>query len=350
MPAADRADSHTADLRNALSGVALAPLFPGRDRLALATPTETARLPALVRAQRAAIDDLVERTGGILFRGFDVDESAFADTVAALCKPLPYVYRSTPRTAVGAGVYTATEYPANQSIPVHCENAYQRDWPMRLLFHCDRPATRDGETPLADVARATAALPRDLVERFAARGVMYVRNYRAGVDLPWQTVFQTSDRDAVQRYCDAHDIAWEWLDGDVLRTRQVCPAIVAHPGTGCPLWFNQAHLFHASGLAPAVRDALLALYRPEDLPRHAALGDGSPIDPADLAAVRAAFDAHTMMFPWQRGDVLVLDNMAIAHGRRPFQGPRRVLVAMGAAYSERRPGGFSRRSDSARSS
>src|SRR5262245_46667088 len=95
-------------------GFALAPLFAHTDRLVLATPASSTPLPALVAAQRTALDELVERTGGILFRGFEVDETAFADTVAALCEPLFYVYRSTPRTAVGAGVYTATEYPANQ--------------------------------------------------------------------------------------------------------------------------------------------------------------------------------------------------------------------------------------------
>lgn len=321
----------------AIPGTTTAPLFSQTDRVVLATADARARdLPALAHAERAAIDAAVAATGGVLFRGFALDEHRFAETVAALCRPLPYVYRSTPRTSVGAGVYTATEYPANQTIPLHCENAYQRDWPLRLVLYCDRAATHDGETPLADVARATAALDPRLVQRFRDRRIMYLRNYRPGLDLPWQTVFQTPERAEVERYCAAHDIAWEWLPGDALRTRQVCQAVVEHPRTGQPLWFNQAHLFHVSSLVPALRDALLSVYRPDELPRNAAFGDGAPIDPADLDAVRTVFDAHTMIFPWQRGDVLVLDNMAIAHGRRPFAGPRRVLVAMGDAYSERR--------------
>src|SRR5262245_48982333 len=337
MPAADRIaldTEHAHSDAEHLTGLELAPLFPYSDRLLLATPAgPPAPLAPLVHAHRAALDALVDRTGGILFRGFTVDERGFADAVAALCDPLPYIYRSTPRTELGGGIYTATEYPASQSIPFHCENAYQRDWPMRLWFHCDRPAARDGETPLADVARVTDALDPALVRRFTELGVTYLRNYRPGLDLPWQTVFQTSARAAVEAYCATHDITCEWLDGDALRTRQTCPAVVSHPRTGRPLWFNQAHLFHISSLSPALREALLAVYRPDELPRHAAFGDGAPIDPADLDAIRAAFDAHTMQFPWQRGDVLVIDNMAIAHGRRPFAGPRRILVAMGAAYS-----------------
>lgn len=320
-----------------IPGITAGPLLRESDRLLLAAPEQPGvHLASHVQQHRAAFQALLARAGGVLFRGFGVTEAEFAAVVGALCEPLPYVYRSTPRTEVGARIYTATEYPAGREIPMHCENAYQRDWPLRLFFFCDQTARRGGETPLADVARVTAALDPVLVDRFERKRVMYVRNYRPGLDLPWQTVFQTSERSEVERYCAAHDIAWEWLDGDALRTRQVCDALATHPVTGQRTWFNQAHLFHVSSLPDAVRDAMLAVYAPDELPRHALFGDGSPIDEADLAQIRAAFAAHTVAFPWHTGDVLMLDNMAFAHGRRPFEGERRVLVAMGDACSQAR--------------
>jgi alpha-ketoglutarate-dependent taurine dioxygenase len=306
-------------------------------RLLMTKPArQGVRLPDLVQQHRVALDALLARAGGVLFRGFGVTEAAFAEVVGALCEPLPYVYRSTPRTEVGARIYTATEYPAAREIPMHCENAYQRDWPMRLFFFCDQTARRGGETPLADMDRVTEALDPALVDRFARKRVMYVRNYRPGLDLPWQTVFQTTERGEVERYCDAHGIAWEWLAGDSLRTRQVCDALATHPVTGRLVWFNQAHLFHVSSLPAAVRDAMLTVYAADERPRHAHFGDGSPIDEVDLAGIRDTFAAHSVMFPWQAGDVLILDNMAFAHGRRPFEGERRVLVAMGDAVSRAR--------------
>ncbi|WP_437766166.1 TauD/TfdA family dioxygenase [Sorangium sp. So ce281] len=325
-----------------IPGVLASQLVRESDRLQLVTCDRPGmRLAELARQHKGALEALLARAGGVLFRGFGVTEAEFAEVVGALCEPLPYVYRSTPRTEVGERIYTATEYPAARDIPMHCENAYQRDWPLRLFFFCDRAASRGGETPLADVARVTEALDPALVDRFARKRVMYVRNYRPGLDLPWQTVFQTSERGEVERYCAVHDIAWEWIEGDALRTRQVCDALAAHPVTGCVLWFNQAHLFHVSSLPAAARNAMLSVYAEDELPRHALFGDGSPIDEADLDRIRAAFAAHTVTFPWRTGDVLVLDNMSFAHGRRPFEGDRRVLVAMGDAFSR---AGFVRRS------
>ncbi|MFX5351211.1 hypothetical protein ABTD19_17435, partial [Acinetobacter baumannii] len=96
--------------------------------------------------------------------------------------------------------------------------------------------------------------------------------YGRGLDLPWEEVFQTSDRAAVEDFCRSQDIAWEWFDDGTLRTRQVCQSEMRHPVTGEAVWFNQAHLFHVSGLEPAVREALLEAVDPEDLPRNVVYG------------------------------------------------------------------------------
>ena len=50
--------------------------------------------------------------------------------------------------------------------------------------------------------------------------------------------------------------------------------------------------------------------------------------PEALAAIRAAYEQEMVSFPWAEGDVLMLDNMLVAHGRRPYAGPRKVLVGM----------------------
>ena len=66
----------------------------------------------------------------------------------------------------------------------------------------------------------------------------------------------------------------------------------------------------------------------ENLPNNTYYGDGTAIEPHVLDELRAAYEAETVEFAWQRGDVLLLDNMLTAHGRAPFSPPRQIVVSM----------------------
>jgi alpha-ketoglutarate-dependent taurine dioxygenase len=293
-------------------------------------PATSRDLAEVVAGDRDRVDDMLRTTGALLFRGFAVgDADEFARVVSALSpEPLDYVYRSTPRSAVTAGVFTTTEYPPAQEVTLHCENAYQRQWPRRLAFCCLTPAATGGETPVADLRAVTAAIGAELVDRFAERGVRYVRHYRPHVDLSWQDVFQTTSRAELAEFCAANDIEHEWLDEQTLRTAQVSQGVATHPDTGERVFFNQAHLFHVSNLPPEPAAALVSLFGAGRLPRNAYYGDGGELDPSDLDRVRDAFREAAIAFPWAAGDVLLIDNMRMAHGRRPFTGTRKVVASL----------------------
>jgi len=291
---------------------------------------EGVNLTSWVRGASAWVEEKLLEHGALLFRGFGVDSlEAFQEFFHAACgEPIEYVYRSTPRHPVAGRVYTSTEYPAPESIPMHNEMSYSSTWPMKIGFYCSQPAERGGETPIADSRRVYDGVDPEIRRVFAEKGVMYSRNYGEHLDLPWQNVFQTEDRDEVEAFCRKTGIEFEWFGDDHLRTRQVCPSVAKHPRRGEPVWFNQAHLFHVSALAEELRKALLASFSEEELPRNAFFGDGSPIPVDMLDAVRAVYDRESLAFPWEKGDVLVLDNMLFAHGRRPFEGSRKILVSM----------------------
>ena len=105
--------------------------------------------------------------------------------------------------------------------------------------------------------------------------------------------------------------------------------MAAHPRTGEEVWFNQADGFHPSALDEQSYRELLALYGREDRFRlNVTFGDGSPIDPEALAAIRAVLREESRRHAWRKGDVLVLDNMLAAHGRRPFTGARLIATAI----------------------
>jgi alpha-ketoglutarate-dependent taurine dioxygenase len=281
-------------------------------------------------AHRPLIDEQLSTVGGLLMRGFRVDSvndfRAFAQAVSS--ELIHYSERSSPRTEVTDGIYTSTDHPQDQPIVLHNEQSYTLNWPMRIGFYCARPALQRGRTPIADSRRILARLAPATVERFERLGVMYVRNFHDGISLPWTVAFQTDDRRQVEAYCRSVSVDVEWIDGDRLRTRQVRPAIRVHPCIDERTWFNHALFFHVTSLPEEITRSLRASMAEEHLPYNTYYGDGSPIADETLAELRAAFDAETVSFNWRRGDVLLLDNMLVAHGREPFVGPREVRAVM----------------------
>jgi alpha-ketoglutarate-dependent taurine dioxygenase len=288
---------------------------------------------------RPRIEALLPLTGAVLLRGFAVPTiDTFRQFAAGFGHELlRYEFGSTPRAEVpagGSGIYTSTEYPAHQSIPLHNEQSYTREWPMKIWFHCVTASAEGGATPIADSRAVLRRIPPSIRARFEP-GVLYVRNF-GGMDVPWQQVFNTQSRADVEAFCRRSHIEWQWQSDGGLRTRQLCQASAVHPRTGEQVWFNQAHLFHISARTAEERAVLLDLYGSENLPRNTYFADGSPIPDAMLDTVREAFDAESISFRWQDGDVLMLDNMLTAHGRAPFKGRRRVVVAMAEQHGSLR--------------
>lgn len=293
-------------------------------------PTEMQSLTDYGEAIERMVGTHLSTVGGLLFRGFPIESAADFEAFVRMISPdlASYEFGSTPRSQVHNQIYTSTEYPPHQHIPLHNEQAYTTEWPMKIWFYCAQASPEGGYTPIADSREVYRHIPVRIRERFIEKGVMYVRNYGNGLDVPWTKVFNTADRQAVERFCRVAGIVYEWKPDGELRTRQVCQAVAVHPRTNETVWFNQAHLFHVSNLEPAVREALLSVVSEADLPRQACYGDGTAIETAVLDEIRDAYQCQAVQFPWQKGDVLMLDNMLAAHGRTPFKGPRKILVAM----------------------
>jgi alpha-ketoglutarate-dependent taurine dioxygenase len=320
------------------SPVEIKPLAPGRPLPLVVKPlAEGVKVVNWAARHRGLVEQHLRAHGGILFRGFKVTTvSDFQQLIEALAsEPLEYRERSSPRTRVNEHIYTSTDHPPHQSIFLHNENSYQLAWPLKLFFFCRAPAREGGETPIADCRNIFRRIRPEVRDRFIEKKWMYVRNFGDGFGLPWQTVFQSANRAAVEEHCRRNGIEVEWKEGGRLRTRAVRPAVARHPHTGELTWFNHATFFHVSTLEPDTKEALLSQFGPEDLPTNTFYGDGSPIEDSVLEELREIYRQETVAFSWQRGDVLMLDNMLAAHGRFPFKGPREILVGMAEPISAR---------------
>lgn len=285
---------------------------------------------------RQFIENSLDQHGALLFRDFKISEAhEFEEFVKAVSSSelIEYRERTSPRSSVSGRVYTSTEYPATESIFPHNESSYNSTFPMKIFFFCHTPPARGGSTPIVDTRKVFQRIEPRIRERFVERKYLYVRNFDSDIGLPWQNVFQTDDMDEVEAYCRNADIECEWRSEGRLRTRQVRRAVARHPRTHEWVWFNHATFFHVSSLEPRVRNALLKMVSEADLPNNTYYGDGSPIEPEVLDALRAAYQQETIVFTWQKGDILMLDNMLTAHARDPFEGPRKILTAMSEPFT-----------------
>lgn len=285
--------------------------------------------------ERDFLDELVRTHGAVLLRGFaDAADEDIRGVVTLLSgAPLDYTERSSPRSEVSAGIYTSTDYPADKRIFLHNEQSYNLRFPERLYFHCRDAADRGGETLLADSRRVLARIPSGVRERFAREGYRLVRNYRPHMGLPWQEVFGTSSRTDVSRYCAANGIDVEWRGGEELRTTQRRRAVATHPVTGEACWFNHLTFFHVSTLGDEIAGLLVEAYGADGVSTNTFHGDGTPIEPEVLAALRDAYEHECVAPPWHDGDLLVVDNLLASHGRAAFTGSRRVVVSMAGALT-----------------
>ena len=284
---------------------------------------------------RTAIETKLQQHGAILFRGFtDSLVSTFEQFALGICPQLFGEYGDLPREGIGGKVYGSTPYPADQTIFFHNESSHLHRWPMKIWFFCVQPAQSGGETPIVDCRKVYQLLDPKLREKFAQKQLMYVRNYTDGLDVSWQEFFKTAHKTEVEQYCRQAGIEFEWKDGNKLRTCKRRPAIAKHPKTGEMVFFNQLPLHHISCLDTAVRNSLLSVFGEANLPRNVYYGDGTPIEDSVMAEIQAVYQQATVSFPWEAGDILMLDNMLVAHSRNPFVGPRKIVVAMGEMIGE----------------
>jgi alpha-ketoglutarate-dependent taurine dioxygenase len=293
------------------------------------------------RRMRAAVLE----HGAILFRGFGIDSpDAFESFVESLSLPdswAPYREEAVMRIPVGRNTFTSSEYHPSGTIFPHNEKSQCQAWPLRLFFTCQQPAESGGATPLTDTRAVTRALDDDVKAEFRAKGILYERNFGENFGVALQAAFGSQSRDDVERYCRENDIRYEWRGAEKLNIRYQRPAFARHPHTGEELFFNLATFYHPSTLERRFRLAMRGV--PEDeLPFNSFFGDGSPIPGEILDRCRAAYTGATTRFDWEAGDVAMLDNMLVAHGREPFRGPRQVWIAMMEETSRGEPAGAAR--------
>ncbi|MBX8488538.1 TauD/TfdA family dioxygenase [Pseudomonas cichorii] len=311
--------------------VRLSLLDPASSLPVVIEPVEAGLEPLAWAAEnRESIEALLCRHGAILFRGFGLDSVPLFESFAEALSPgLHGGYGDLPKKEGGRNVYRSTPYPEREMILYHNESSHLESWPRKQWFYCELPSKVGGATPLVDIRQMLLQLPGEVVEKFERKALRYIRTFTSGVEPSWQSFFGTDKPEVAEARCREQGTAFEWLDADTLQIHTHCPAVIRHPVTGQAAFFNQVQLHHPFCLGEEMREDLFDMFGEGRLPRMVSYGDGTPIEDEVMALIGEAYEACAVRFQWQKGDLIMLDNMLAAHARDPYEEPRLIAVAMG---------------------
>lgn len=287
-------------------------------------------LAAFLSANKAAVDAALADSGALLFRGFDLpDPQAFDAAVVGYGEP-GFTYEDSlsnaVRTNVTPRVFTANEAPPTTEIFLHHEMAQTPLYPSKLFFYCEIAAEKGGATPLC---RSDVLVERlynhdpALYSGFLASGVRYTNvmpasdDAESGQGRSWRSTLSVSDRNAAEQRLAQLGYEWEWLENDDLRATTPILSGIRDIGNGRESFFNQ----------------LIAAFRGwadsrNDPNKSITWGNGTPITDDEMAPVIAIAEDLAVPLEWQAGDVALIDNFLVMHGRYPFEGKRRVLASL----------------------
>jgi len=297
-------------------------------------------LTSWIGRNRAEFDQLLTRHGGILLRGFGAQSAeSFHEFMKCFdTEPLPYMFRSSPRSELDSSIkniFLSTSYPNTRHISMHNESSYSRVYGKKIVFCCIKPASKGGETPIADSRRVLKDISSDLVDKFRAKGVKYRRNLSPLLGMPWQEVFQTTDLSVVKEVCRKYQIDHRMGENDTFVIEWVKPAVYKHRISGEETWFNHVLFFNRFSRYEELGVPFGDRVPEEYITSDTFFGDGTAISADEYLEIKNAYRKNLVVFPYEKGDILFLDNMLTAHGRNPYEGERVIGTAIiEAAYDD----------------
>eukprot|EP00127_Corallochytrium_limacisporum_P005955 Clim_evm32s215 gene=Clim_evmTU32s215 len=342
-----------AELADPLRGfpLQLTPKTPGQDAKFLAE---------YVTKNHDVFEKALIKHGAIRFRGFDLSSPKDFETVITAFDPwLNNTYLGVserPKIPGTEYVFAASEFPYYLQVPQHSEMSFlQHTSPKNLHFFAEQPSPVGGETPLFDNEAVWENMDPAVKAKFEKHGMKTIRKYRdeshSTWDLlktkSWQTMFNTKDRDEAFRLAESEGLHPKW-EGDVLVLHDIYSGRTHHPHTGREIWYNHVPTFHIeaqhmehetaavreerwypaflSVVTRAIMNGYYWLYN-GDVSLNSYYGDGSDIPTEDMVHIRSLLWKYGVIGEHQKGDIVIIDNRQIGHGRNYFYGPRSVLAA-----------------------
>ena len=253
------------------------------------------------------VETLFKSFGILLFRGFEVTYEQMKTFAGQFSSK--FTREGTRHLADSSDGFVGLVDPGMNSVSPHCENGNSPFRPDAIWFCCARPAAQSGETLFWNGVRVWEELSEELRQLFLARKIKFVNNYSVEI---WRH-FLGSDAtiaDAKQALEGLDDISYRINEDQSISIAYVCSAVIKTKYGNQDAFVNNILTEHKD---------------PEGL---VTFEDDLPIPDAVIDEIEKVMNRLTEELSWQTGDLVIIDNSKLLHGRRAFNDNRRQIYSL----------------------
>jgi alpha-ketoglutarate-dependent taurine dioxygenase len=254
---------------------------------------------------REEIINLFKSYGVLLFRGFENSVDTFTEFTKSLSKDFrDYTGGVLNRRVINGDATVLSVNDFNEEIKLHGEMYYQPDIPLMVWFFCAHPAEQDGETILCDGRQFFNELSSPLKKIFINKKLKYLGHLNKEA---WQKRYKTDDLAVVVQTCKRKNLLMQINEDESIDLQYICPAI---------------HLSRCGKYQTFINSLLPAKHRYKN---RLCFDDDSEITDDIVSELNEIAEKITTEISWNKGDILMVDNTRIMHGRRAFSDNQRDI-------------------------
>lgn len=286
------------------------------------------------------ISDLFKANRALYFKGWNLKLEDFQELSSKLCHNFScyegggFRFKELDREFVSSDktIMTTTGHTQGFPIPLHGEMHYLGTPPPLIWFYCKTPGGTTGQTTLCDGLELAQRLPEKVKKHFRGKNIKYSRFLSDGL---WQSSFLTDDPEKAMEICKQQkvDFKYDKVKSEFITEYVTNPLPDTGYATG-PKYIN--NILNIASVEWAfdsgwVKENFASDFG-ERCPMIVRMEDGSRIPSEILDEVRDTAESLTVNIDWNSGEVLMVDNLSVLHGRRESLNPEReVFVRMGDA-------------------
>ena len=260
---------------------------------------------SILEIDREKIISLFKEYGILLFRGFTADTGIFREFSNLFSNDfLDYAGGAFNRRVINDDKTILSVNDFQTEIKLHGEMYYQKNIPLMLWFFCANPAAKNGETTVCDGRQFFAELSNSTKELFSQKQLKFTAKMNQE---EWQRKYKTDDVNELKEICQKNDTHLTIYEDQSILIQYICPVVI-------PSRCGKYQIF--------INSLLPGMQLNPDLWKF---DDNSKIPDELMKELNGIAERITTNIDWQKGDILMIDNTRVMHGRRAFTDETREI-------------------------